>query len=117
MWNISIAVGGMLLFTFINKLGFGFDIVIPYGPATFALRIAYGLILVYGIGYYFVSTDLSKNRGIVWMGILGKIAVFLTAIMSFAVNQFTIICFLLAIGDLIFVCLFGYFLIKTNDEF
>jgi hypothetical protein len=35
-----------------------------------------GLCFVYGIGYFWVSRDISSNHGIVRMGIIGKLLVF-----------------------------------------
>jgi hypothetical protein len=116
LWNIIIAGSALILFNFINKLVFGFYTVIPYGVATFSLRIAYALILVFGIGYYIVSVDITRNRGIVWMGILGKLAVFTISLIYFHNHQISVFCMILACGDFIFAILFGIFIFMTKGS-
>ncbi len=115
LWNLSIGGSALLLPGFINKLVFGFKTVITYGATTFALRLAWALIFVYGIGYYFVSQDPEKNRGIVWMGILGKMAVFITALFYFPKKIITLLAMLLCLGDFVFSILYALFLVKTKD--
>jgi hypothetical protein len=44
-------------------------------PAT--MQLAMALVFVFGIGYYWVSKDLSKNHDIVKLGTIAKIIVFL----------------------------------------
>ena len=34
-----------------------------------------GCVLAFGIGYWIVARDISRNRGIVWIGIIGKLMV------------------------------------------
>ena len=116
LWNLSIGGSALLLPGLINKLVFGFKTVITYGATTFALRLTWALIFVYGIGYYFVSQDPEKNRGIVWMGILGKMAVFITALFYFPKKVITLLAMLLCLGDFVFSILFTLFLVKTKDE-
>ncbi len=116
LWNLSIGGSALLLPGLINKLVFGFKTVITYGPTTFAFRIMWALIFVYGIGYYFVSQDPEKNRGIVWMGILGKMAVFITALFYFPRKVISLLAMLLCFGDFVFSILFALFLAKTKDE-
>jgi hypothetical protein len=74
-------------------------------------------VLVFGIGYYIVSRDPGRNRGIVWMGMLAKIAFFFAAIPYFLKKKITAITFLLAFGDLVFGILFGLFLRNTRNEY
>ena len=114
-WNLSIGGRVLLLPDLSNKLVFGFDSVVPYGIATFALTLTWALIFVYGIGYYFVSRDTEKNRGIVWMGILGKMAFFFTALNYYMKGIITLITMFLCFGDFVFACLFIFFLVKTKN--
>lgn len=116
LWNLSIAGSGLLLPNLINKLVFGFRTVVTYGITTFALRLTWALVFVYGIGYYFVSRDPEKNRGIVWMGILGKLAFFLTALIYYSKRFITLLTMILCFGDFVFSALFAWFLFKTRDE-
>lgn len=116
LWNLCIGGSGLLLPKFINKLMFGFKRVIAYGPVTFALQLVWALIFVYGMGYYFVSRDPEKNRGIVWMGIIGKLAFFFTALGYYSKKVITLLAMLLCFGDFVFSILFSLFLAKTKDD-
>lgn len=40
-------------------------------------RIAGGLIVMFGIGYFIVSRDLDRNRGIIGLGVAGKLMIVL----------------------------------------
>ncbi len=115
LWNLILAGGALLMPKINNKLLFGFKTNIVFGPTTFVLKIMWWLIFVYGIGYYFVSQDPEKNRGIVWMGILGKLAVFATALFYFPKKVITLLTMLLCFGDFVFSGLFANFLMKTKD--
>jgi hypothetical protein len=116
LWNMSIASSALLLPKLSNKLTFGFKSVIKYGPTTFALKLTWALVFIYGIGYYLVSKEPEKNRGIVWMGIIGKLAFFFTALAYYQKKIITLLTTLLCFGDFIFSILFALFLVKTKDE-
>jgi hypothetical protein len=116
LWNISIGGSALVLPKLINKIVFGLKSTITFGPVTFALRLVWALVFVYGIGYYFVSRDPEKNRGIVWMGIIGKLAFFFTALAYYPKKVITLLATLLCFGDFVFSILFSLFLIKTKDK-
>lgn len=113
LWNICIAGCCLLLPGLMNKLAFKAEVV-P-GVATFALILTWSLVFVYGIGYYFVSRNTEENRGIVWMGILGKMAFFFTALIYYLKDIITLLTMFLCFGDFVFACLFIFFLVKTRD--
>jgi hypothetical protein len=115
-YNIIAAFNGMVFFEVMNKLLYGFKTKIQYGVTTFILRTFYTHVLVFGLGYYIVSRDPSKNHGIVWMGMLAKIVFFFVAIPYFLKKKITALTFLLAFGDLVFGVLFGLFLMNTRNE-
>lgn len=117
LYNIIAAFNGMVFFEVMNKLLYGLKTKIQYGVTTFILRTFYTHVLVFGIGYYIVSRDPSRNRGIVWMGMLAKIAFFFAAIPYFLKKKITAIAFLLAFGDLVFGILFGLFLRNTRNDY
>jgi hypothetical protein len=114
-WNLSIRGTDLLVPVLINKLMFGFESVVTYGITTFGLQLAYALIVIFGIGYYFVSRNTEKNRGIVWMGIIGKLAVFSIALTYYPVKIITLFTMLLCFGDFVFACLFIFFLVETRN--
>lgn len=103
----NLAVGGALLAapaTIAGRLGVGGDGG-PYAVAMTGLLIA-----VFGVGYAMVSAAPARNRGIVWIGALGKIGAALLAAMQFNAGVIPLSTFLLGMGDLVFVVLFGIFL-------
>jgi len=114
-WNLSLGGRVLLLPDLMNKLVFGFESVVTYGIDTFALTLTWALVFVYGIGYYFVSRNTEKNRGIVWMGILGKMAFFFTALIYYMKDIITLLTMSLCFGDFVFACLFIFFLVKTKN--
>jgi hypothetical protein len=115
VWNFSVALPGLLFY----KLQFGQT----FGPESFTgnfhltlLFIIFMLaVLIFGIGYYIVSIDPFLNRGIVWMGIMGKLCLFCILTFCFIVGKATLIAFMLVLGDVIWSVLFGLFLYQTRE--
>jgi len=73
-------------------------------------------VLVFGFGYYLVSRNPEKNRGIVWMGMLAKIPFFFAAIPYYLKKKITLLTLILAFGDFVFGVLFGLFLLDTRKD-
>lgn len=69
-----------------------------------------GLCFVYGIGYFWVSRDISSNHGIVRMGIIGKLLVFAGFLLAWVMGEVPLIIVGSGIVDLIFAILFIEFL-------
>ena len=69
-----------------------------------------GLCFVYGIGYFWVSRDISSNHGIVRMGIIGKLLVFAGFLIAWVMGEVPLIIVGSGIIDLIFAMLFIEFL-------
>ncbi len=69
-----------------------------------------GLCFVYGIGYFWVSRDISSNHGIVRMGIIGKLLVFAGFLIAWVMGEVPLIIVGSGIVDLIFAILFIEFL-------
>lgn len=78
------------------------------GP--FAVAMAGLLIAVFGVGYAMVSAAPAKNRGIVWIGLIGKVGAAVLATVQFNASIIPFNTFLLGMGDLVFVALFALFL-------
>ena len=78
------------------------------------LHLAMSCICLFGIGYYWVARDLSKNQAIVKLGMIGKFGVF--AILLGHVISGDIPYALAAPGviDLVFAALFLEFLMRTR---
>ncbi|KQC11221.1 MAG: hypothetical protein APR62_10290 [Smithella sp. SDB] len=120
IWNFSFAIPGLLFPEFSIKLTFGTDMDQTLLLGNYYAHSMYlfwwGVVLIFGIGYYFVSRDISKNRGIVWMGVIGKLCFFFFLTYSYLTAKSTILSFLGGMGDLIFTILFLNFLRQTRNE-
>lgn len=115
LYNFLAAFNGLFFFDRMNRMFYGPQKIL-YGVTTFILKTFYTHVFVFGTGYYIVSRDPAKNRGIVWMGMLAKIVFFFVAIPYYLRKKITAITFILAFGDLVFGMLFGLFLWKTRNE-
>ena len=69
-----------------------------------------GLAFVFGIGYFWVSRDISLNHDIVRMGIIGKLIVFVSMLLAWIGGEIPIIIVGSGVVDLIFAILFIEFL-------
>ena len=84
-------------------------------PTLFFLHALLALIAVYGIGYFIVGLDITKNRGIVWLGILSKMAFFFYCCIFYLLGDLKFIIVPLGFLDFIFACLFIEFLINFKN--
>ncbi|HQI00339.1 MAG TPA: hypothetical protein PLA18_03615 [Deltaproteobacteria bacterium] len=114
IYNFMAAFNGMMFFKMMSKMLF--KTVPAYGVTTFILRTFYTHVLVFGFGYYLVSRNPEKNRGIVWMGMLAKIPFFFAAIPYYLKKKITLLTLILAFGDFVFGVLFGLFLLDTRKD-
>lgn len=74
-------------------------------------RLAALLIVVLGIGYGMVWRDPVANRGILWLGVLGKAPIPLLVWMAGGAAALASSSFLLSLGDLSFAALFLAYLL------
>ena len=74
------------------------------------MQLAMSLVFVFGIGYYWVSKDLSKNHDIVKLGIIAKVIVFLIFSYHYLFGNMPLMIALCGVVDLIFAILFIEFL-------
>ena len=77
-----------------------------------APRLAGGLIVVFGIGYFTVSRDLDRNRGIIGMGAAGKLLIVLMLLIYWIKGTIGFRGFAPASVDLVFAALFIRFLVR-----
>ncbi|MDO9264294.1 MAG: hypothetical protein Q7U02_10040 [Desulfosalsimonadaceae bacterium] len=87
-----------------------FDMPLPIYPVFFLMFL--GLCFVFGIGYYWVSQDLSKNNDIVKMGIIGKLLVFVGLLWASISGQIHYILLGAGLVDLVFAIFYIEFLMK-----
>ncbi len=70
------------------------------------------LIFTFGIGYIFVSLDISKNYGIIKNGIIAKTGFFIISLIYFILEEKNFLIVILGGLDILFVCLFIEFLLN-----
>jgi hypothetical protein len=83
--------------------------IAPLGSAM-PMQMLGLLVMVFGAGYLFVSRDLDDLRVIVILGVIGKAGVFLIITAHYLSGEASLLGFLVAIGDLVFVVVFVRFL-------
>jgi len=74
------------------------------------LQLFVVLVFVIGIGYWWVSQDISRNRGIVKLGIYAQSSVFVVLAYQTLVGNVHLFYLIPGVIDLIFAILFGLFL-------
>lgn len=119
LYNLSFAIPGLLFPEFSISLAFGPRVIQSIFINFYASSFYYmfwGSVLIFGIGYYFVSRDITKNRGIVWMGIIGKTPVFIYFCYSYFSGHSLLLSLLGGTGDLMFTILFLLFLWQTRSD-
>lgn len=75
-------------------------------------RLMGALIAVFGIGYWIVSRDLDRNRGIIGIGATGKLLVVLILLIYWIKGTIGFWSFSIALIDLAFALAFIRFLIR-----
>ena len=96
---------------------------VAYGPSgvsadPMALRLwrDFGLLVILiGVGYYIVSRDITKNRGLVYLGIVAKLFDVVVLTYRFEAGLANPIVLIPAAIDGIFVILFILFLVQTRS--
>lgn len=73
VWNMLSA--GAVLFLLSDAKIRG-EMGFPGLPDTIGLQLLASCLFVFGLGYYWVSRDLSRNRDLVKLGVIGKPLVF-----------------------------------------
>jgi hypothetical protein len=105
LWNwvasLTFAIGWKFLFPL-------FGMALPNYLVFYMLFL--GLCFVFGIGYFWVSRDISSNHGIVRMGIIGKLLVFVGFLIAWYMGELPLIIVSAGFVDFIFALLFIEFL-------
>jgi hypothetical protein len=113
VWNTLSAGAVLFLLTsakFRREMGF-------LGPPdTLSLQLLASCLLVFGVGYYWVSRDLSRNRDLVRLGVIGKPLVFLVFCGHALAKQIPMQLIIPSIVDLLFGVLFLEFLVRTRGK-
>lgn len=116
LWNFAAGFPGLVAYEWQFKLLFGQEAYTGSFHQALLFRSFAISVLLFGIGYYLVSRDISRNRAIVWLGALGKIVVFALLTNAFLREQATMLAWLVSIGDFLWALGFFWFLYQSKDE-
>jgi uncharacterized membrane protein len=116
LWNFVAALFGLFASKLAFELLFGEDAYVGDYHQLWLFRVFWMAVLLFGVGYLLVSLDVTENRGMVWLGILGKIAVFAFVLHAFASDEATVLWLLIAVGDFLWTLLFAWFLAATRGK-
>jgi hypothetical protein len=103
LWNWGAALLFVGLF-FINKNLLELFLKVPESMLWYF--IVSGAIFIFGLGYYYISKDVERNRDIIKMGIIGKVMVFLLFLIYVIKGDITWLLFMAGCVDLVFAVLF-----------
>jgi hypothetical protein len=113
IWNLFSASCVLFLLTdvrFRREMGFP-------GPAeAISLQLLASCLFVFGLGYYWVSRDLSRNRDLVKLGVIGKPLVFLVFFGHALAAEIPALLVAPSVVDLLFGLLFLEFLVRTRRK-
>lgn len=113
IWNLGVAIPCWIGSVFMPDVFFNiFNMPSPASLLPFHAMFLF--IIVFGIGYITVSRDITKNHGIILIGLLGKILFFIVCVIALSLNKANIMLLVTGIIDLIFAILFIEFLLKTK---
>jgi len=115
LWNIGIGLCGLLLYDFSMKMLFGEQAVTANFLTLFFFRFFMIAVIIFGVGYYIVSRDLTANRAVVWLGLAAKLIIFFTFVYYYFLGQATWFSVFGCSGDFAFSILFIMFLYQTKE--
>ncbi|WP_395646806.1 hypothetical protein [Terricaulis sp.] len=107
---VNLAVGGAMMAAsgqVAERLG------VTGTGAPYAIVMVGMMIAVFGVGYAMVSRDPTRNRPIVWIGIVGKLGAVVIGAAQYAAGALPFSTFALSMGDAVFAALFALFLWKA----
>ena len=113
-WNI---VGAILVLLDLKThivLFFGSDAVFENRIAIINTIGFWGQVILFGIGYLIAAVNPTRNHGIVYLAITGKIAVCILWIWCWMQGYVTVVAFCGGIGDLAFAILLLLFLVRIR---
>lgn len=115
LWNLCIGLTGLFFTDFSVALFFGEGAVTSAFLAVVMFRLFMVAIMIFGLGYYLVSRELMLNRGIIWLGLISKIILFVIFIYFFFTGKATLIAALALSGDFLWSLLFLQFIYQTRS--
>ena len=112
-WNMFAAASLVLLSfnqAFRNEIGF------PASPDALCSQLLGSCLFAFGLGYYWLSRDLSQNRDLVTLGVIGKPLVFVVFFGHAMARDIPPLMVVPSIVDLLFGALFLEFLVRTRGN-
>ncbi len=109
-WNILASLSFIFTTIFMISAFPAYGIAVPISMIW--IQSFLFLVANLGIGYFIVSMDISKNHGIVVIGILAKLGYFLICLIYFIIGDVDILTLLFSSVDILFSILFIEFLIN-----
>jgi hypothetical protein len=113
IWNL-LSAGAVVLLS--GDAGFRQRMGFPGGADPISLQLLAACLLVFGLGYYWVSGDLSRNRDLVKLGVIGKPLVFLVFLGHAVMKEIPALLVAPSLVDLLFGVLFLEFLLGTRGK-
>jgi hypothetical protein len=113
VWNLVAGISCWLGGIFMPDLFFGM-FGMPLPVSLFPFHAMFWFIIAFGIGYLIVSRDISKNHGIVLIGLIAKVLFFIDCLITLTLNEANLHLLLTGIIDLIFAVLFAEFLLRMR---
>jgi hypothetical protein len=113
VWNILAASAVLFL---LSDVKFRQEAGFPGPPDKITLQLLACCLFVFGLGYYWVSRDLSRNRDLVKLGVIGKPLVFLVFFGHAMAGEIPILLVCPSLVDLLFGALFLEFLVRTRGK-
>lgn len=112
-WNVLSAAAVLFLLT---SLKIRNDIGYPGQVDAISLQLLATCLFVFGVGYYWVSRDLARNRDLVKLGVIGKPLVFLIFLSHALTKEIPASLVAPSVVDLLFGVLFLEFLVRTRGK-
>ena len=116
LWNLAAGAPALVFYEQQFKFVFGEGAYTGDFHQALLFRSFALSVLIFGVGYYTVSRDISQNRVIVWLGAVGKILVFAIFTDAFLRGHATMTGWVVSIGDLLWAVGFFWFLYKTRAD-
>jgi hypothetical protein len=113
VWNL-LSAGAVLFLLTDSKFRMGMQF--PGTPDTISLQLLAACLFLFGLGYYWVSRDLLRNRDLVKLGVIGKPLVFLVFFGHALAHDIPISLVIPSVMDLLFGALFLEFLLRSQQE-
>jgi hypothetical protein len=113
VWNALSACAVLVLLT---NQEFRQDTGFPGSRDTISLELLASCLFVFGLGYYWVSRDLSRNRDLVKLGVIGKPLVTLVFFAHALAHEIPWVLTLPSVVDVLFAAMFLEFLVRTGGE-